>query len=93
MNVTDYGTESTTVTLSVSIDSLAEGARATTVVVTGTLNDSVRLTDTAVSVSIGASTDSATRGTDYANVTDFTLTITGKFEERHADLYTCADGR
>ena len=46
--------------------------------ITGTLNDAVRLTETEVSVSIGTETDSATRGSDYAGVSDFKLTISAR---------------
>ena len=75
VTVNDNETASTTIALSVNTSSLGENAAATTVTVTGTLDEAVRLTDTEVTVSIGADTDSATSGTDYTGVADFTLTI------------------
>ena len=55
--------------------SIGESDAATTMTVTGTLNEAIRLTDTVVTVSIGADTDSATKGTDYSEVPNVTLTI------------------
>ena len=57
-------------------DSLAESAEATTVTVTATVPGSVaRDTDTVIAVVVGAGTDAATEGTDYATVDGFTLTV------------------
>ena len=75
VTVDDDETASTTVALSVSPASVAEDGEATTVTVTGTLDEASRTTDTEVTVSVGASSDGATEGTDYASVANFTLTI------------------
>ena len=64
------------VNLSVNPSSVSEGAAATTVTVTATFsNSSTYGADTTVTVSVGDSADSATSGTDYDAVTDFTVTI------------------
>ena len=75
VTVDDNGTASQTVTLSVSPSSVDEDAAATTVTVTGTLDEAPLTSDTGVTVSVGASGDAATEGLDYAAVNDFTLTI------------------
>ncbi len=62
------------VTLSVAPSSVREDASATTVTVTATPEAAVASART-VTVSIGSSGDSATSGTDYAAVADFTITI------------------
>ncbi len=64
------------VTLSVSASSVGEAAGATSITVTGTLNGLPLTTDTPVAVSVGATGDTATEGTDYSTVDDFVLTIT-----------------
>ena len=64
------------VTLSVNPTSIREDAGGTPVTVTGTLDATARTSATAVTVSVGASGDRATEGTDYATVNDVTLTIT-----------------
>ena len=74
--VSDDETASSEVTLALSPTSVAEGAGATAVRVTATLNDAPRTTDTAVTVAVGASGDEAVEGMDYAAVADLTLTIT-----------------
>ena len=74
LTVTDNDETSMQVALSVSPDSVAEDAGATVVTVTGTL-DAPRDIDTVVTVSVGASSDSATEGTDYGTVDAFALTI------------------
>ena len=62
--------------LSVDPASVAEDAGATTVTVTAEFSTAVTYaTDTAVTVSVGDSADSATPGTDYAAVADFAITI------------------
>ena len=76
LTINDNDTASTKVTLSVSPDEVSEGAAATTVTVTGTLDEAARTSDTSVTVSVGS--DSATAGTDFDTVTDFTLTIAAK---------------
>ena len=75
VTVTDDDTASTMVELAVSIDEVEEGAGATSVTVTGTLNGASRLSATLVTVSVGAPGDAATQGTDYATVAQFPLTI------------------
>ena len=75
VTVADDETASTAVELTASVEQVAEGAGATSVTVTGTLNGASRLSATTVMVSVGASGDVATPGTDYAPVTDFPLTI------------------
>ena len=76
VTVGDDETASTQVALTVSPGSVAEGADATTVTVTGTLNDAPRTTDTTVTVTVGDGADAATEGTDYATVGTVTVTIT-----------------
>ena len=75
VTVDDDETVSTEVTLTVAPAALDEDDSATTVTVTGTLNGGTRNAATAVTVSVGASDDSAVEGTDYATVEDLTLTI------------------
>ena len=65
----------THVILSVDPATVDEGDGSTPVTLTGTLNWGTLTTATAVTVSVGAGTDSATEGTDYTTVNDFTLTI------------------
>ena len=66
---------SPSIALSVSPSSVAESANATTATVTARLSGAARSADTVITVSVGASGDAATEGTDYATVADFTLTI------------------
>ena len=73
LTITDNDVGSTAVTLSVSPASVPEGAGATTVTVTAELNESARTEVTAVAVSVNAGT--ATETTDFAAVTNFTITI------------------
>ena len=75
VTVNDDETVSTSVTLSVSPGSVGEAAGATTVTVTAMLNAGARTVATTVTVSIGDASDSATSGTDYTSVNDFTVTI------------------
>ncbi len=75
VTVNDDEIVSTTVSLSTTPSVVAEDAAATTVTVTGTLNNSSHATDTVLTVSVGASGDAAAEGTDYATVNDLTLTI------------------
>ena len=64
------------VTLSVSPAKVGEGAGETTVTVTAKHATGVNApAATAVTVSVGKSADSATSGTDYSAVSDFTVTI------------------
>ena len=64
-----------TLTLTVSPSSVSEDAVATVVEVTGTLDGTPLTSAAQVAVTVGASDDTATEGTDYATVADFTLTI------------------
>ena len=74
VTLTDDDTASGSITLTVSPTSVGEDDGATTVTVTATLGGSATLlTATEVSVSVGGGT--ATSGTDYAAVSDFTVTI------------------
>ena len=73
LTINDNDTASTKVTLSVDPTSVSEGAGSTTVTVTGTLDGGARTSATPVAVSVGGGT--ATSGTDFATVNDFTLTI------------------
>ena len=73
LTITDNDTASTRVTLSVDPTSVSEGAGSTTVTVTGTLNGGASASATPVTVSVYSGT--ATSGTDFATVNDFTLTI------------------
>ena len=94
VTVTDDDGPPTGITLSVDVDSVAEGATsAATVTVTATVAggsafDAART----VTVSVGQSADTATEGTDYAQVADFDITIpkgaksaTGSFDLTPAD--------
>ena len=69
----------TTVTLSVDVDEVDEGAGATTVQVTGTLSGEARsgVTDVTLSVGSGTTGTDAESGVDFAEVTDFELSIPG----------------
>ena len=73
LTITDNDTPPTAITLSLSPNSVGEGAAATNVTVTAALNGSALPTATSVSVSVTGGT--ATSGTDYAAVSDFTVTI------------------
>ena len=73
--ITNDDTASTGITLSVSPNLVAEDAGATTVTVTATLNSAVRTSATPVTVAVGATGDDATEGTDYATVTDLSMSI------------------
>ena len=75
LTLTDDETASTAVTLSVNPASVGEADGATAVVVTATLDGGARGSATAVTVAVGDGGDSATEGTDYATVSDFTVTI------------------
>ena len=75
LTLEDDETASTEVTLSVNPTSVGEADGATAVVVTAALDGAALGSATAVTVAVGAGTDSATEGTDYATVSDFTVTI------------------
>ena len=67
--------DETAVTLTVDPAAVGEGAEAATVTVTGTLDGVTRAEPTTLTVSVGASDDSAIEGTDYVGVNDLSLTI------------------
>ena len=75
LTIAEDDTASTTVTLSVSPDTVAEDATgpARTVTVTATLNDAARPEATAVTVTVAGVT--AVAGTDFSLVPDLTVTI------------------
>ncbi len=75
LTIAEDDTASTTVTLSVSPDTVAEDATgsARTVTVTATLNDAARPDATAVTVTVAGVT--AVAGTDFSLVPDLTVTI------------------
>ena len=73
LTINDNDAASTKVTLSVDPTSVSEGAGSTTVAVTGTLDGGARTSATAVAVSVAGGT--ATAGTDFDTVNNFTLTI------------------
>ena len=74
VTLTDDDTAAASITLTTSPTSVGEDDGATTVTVTATLDGSATLlTATEVTVSVGGGT--ATSGTDYTAVPDFTVTI------------------
>ena len=73
VTVDDDETASTGVTLTVSPESVSEGAGATTVTVTARLNGGTRGEATPVSVTVGSGT--AASGTDFTAVTGFSISI------------------
>ena len=73
--IEDDETLSTAVTLTASPVTVDEDAGATTVTVTAELNEDAFPDATEVTVSVGASGDSAVEGTDYGSVADFTVRI------------------
>ena len=75
VTVDDDETASAKLTLSVEPPSVAEDAGETEVTVTGRLDGAPLTSATEVAVSVGASDDTATEGTDYATVGELTLTI------------------
>ena len=72
--ITDDDTASTAIALRLDPVSVAEGATST-VTVTAMLDAGAHTDDTPVTVSVGDGGDSATSGTDYDAVNDFTVTI------------------
>ena len=75
IGIDDDETGSTQVDLAVNPAQVREDAGATTVRVTASLDADARGQDTEVTVTVGASGDSAVEGTDYGTVGDLTLTI------------------
>ena len=90
LTITDVA--STAIELAVHPDSVAEDAGATVIGVTATLNAAVLATATEVTVSRTGGT--ATPGTDYAALTDTTLTIpAGEFSGAATFTFTPTDDR
>ena len=75
LTLTDDDTASTAIALMLNPTSVAEGAGDTEVIVTAWLDAGVRTGATEVTVSVGDASDSATSGTDYDAVNNFTVTI------------------
>ena len=75
VTVTDDETVSTGVVLSVNPATLSEGGGAKLITITASLNHAPRNVATALSLSVGASGDTALEGTDYATVGGLSLTI------------------
>ncbi len=71
----DNDSPSTRLDLSLNPSTVSEAAVPTDVVVTGSLNAGARTSDTVVTVTVGASTDSATEGLDYPNVSALQITV------------------
>ena len=72
--VADETVNASTLTLSARPVSIAEDAGTSAITVTGEL-DRAAISNTVVTVTVGAQGDSAEEGTDYASVSDLTLTI------------------
>ena len=85
VTVSDDDTPATGVTLSVSEDEVGEGAGATTLTVTGTLNGGAFTEDTTVELSVSAGTATETDDYTYTAGTE-TLTIQGGMTSGTADL-------
>ena len=75
VTVRDDETVSTGVVLTVDPTRLSEGAGATEITITASLNQAPRNVATVLSLSVGESGDTALEGTDYATVGGLTLTI------------------
>ena len=73
--IADDDTASTRLDLSLNPSTVSEAAAPTEVAVTASLDAGARTTDTAVTVTVGAFTDSATEGLDYANVSTLRITV------------------
>ena len=73
VTVNDDETASDSITLTAAPASLAESASATTITVTAALNGGTRDADTPVTISVGSGT--ATLGSDFTAVNNFTITI------------------
>ena len=71
----DDDTASTRLDLSLNPSRVSEAATPTEVLVTGSLDAGARTTDSVVTVTVGAPADSATEGSDYANVPVLAFTV------------------
>ena len=75
LTIADDETASTAIGIDVSPTAVRESDATTTVTVTATLDEDPRIAATEIAVTVGDATDSATEGTDYETVDDFTVTI------------------
>ena len=76
LRIDDQNTAPTAIALSLSPSTPVDEGASAMVTVTAAFPGSVSLTEaTIVTVAVGAGTDSATEGTDYTTVPDFTVTI------------------
>ena len=73
--IADDDSPSTRLDLSLNLSTVSEAAAPTDVVVTGSLNAGARTSDSVVTVTVGAATDTATDGVDYANVSTLEITV------------------
>ncbi len=75
LTLNDDDVESTQVTLTLDPLEVRESAGSRTVRVTGTLDGGARPTETVLTVTVGSGADSASEGTDYAEVPELELAI------------------
>ena len=73
--IADDDAVSTRLDLSLDPSRISEAAAPTEVVVTGSLDAGARTSDSVVTVTVGAFTDTATEGLDYANVSTLAITV------------------
>ena len=73
--IADDDTASTRLNLSLNPSTVSEAAVPTEVAVTASLDAGARTTDTVVTVTVGAFTDSATEGLDYAYISVLAITV------------------
>ena len=73
--IVDDDTASTRLDLSLNPSTVSEAAVPTEVAVTGSLDAGARTSDSVVTVTVGAFTDTATEGLDYANVSTLAITV------------------
>ena len=90
LTITDVEPAPPTVTLSLNPGSVAENADPTTLTVTATLNGAAT-SQTEISVSVTGGT--ATAGTDYAELSDFTMTVATRQASATAQSVVRADRR
>ena len=75
VTVTDSGSPSSAILLSVDTGSIAEDAEAMEVTIAAQLNRAALEADTTVTIMVGAAGDTSVEGADYAEVGDLALTI------------------
>ena len=73
--IADDDSPSTRLDLSLNPSTVSEAAAPTEVAVTGSLDAGARTSDSVVTVTVGAFTDTATEGLDYANVSTLAITV------------------